>query len=358
MTKNRVLMIAGGTGGHIFPALAVANRLREQGADVHWLGSKIGLEGELVSPHFPIEFIDISAVRRNGLLAKLLMPVQLLRAVLQSIQIIRKLKPQVVVGMGGFAAGPGGLAARVLGIPLIIHEQNSIPGLTNKILAKFAKKVLTGFPDVFPAHVNAQMIGNPVRESFAHIAEPTQRYASHEGAMRVLIVGGSQGALSLNRILAKAFAQFPELESLSIYHQAGKLSFKELQAIYTDFPIKVQLVEFIDDIAKAYEWSDLVMCRAGALTVAEVAAVGVASVMVPFPQAVDNHQFFNAKYLADQQAAIVIPQQEFDQARVHDLLHQFLTQRDKLVEMAGRARQLAHFDAVNRVVEHINDYLN
>jgi len=354
---SKVLVIAGGSGGHIFPALAVAKKLQQAGHDIVWLGSNAGLEKKLVSPHFPVEYIDIDRLRGKGIKRKIAAPFAVTKAVAQARKVIKRIKPQAVLAMGGFVAGPGGLAAFLSGIPLIIHEQNSIAGMTNKILSRFSKKVLTGFPHVFPKRTDAMMIGNPVREDIINTEKPEQRWQQHDNALRILVLGGSQGAKPLNETLPLLWQQLPENIPLEIWHQAGERTFEQTKAAYNSVKVPFRLEQFIDDMPKAYSWADIIICRSGALTVAELAAVGVPSILVPFPQAVDNHQFYNAKYLADANAAVLLPQNELTVARLQEILLGYKDNRAELLAMANRARALAKPQATQAVVDAMNEYL-
>ncbi len=350
MKRNKILIIAGGTGGHIFPALAVADILASRGCDIHWLGSKVGLEQELVSPHYPISYISIGRIRGKNLFKKLFSFMQIGIAVLQSCWVILKVRPTMVLAMGGFVSGPGGIAAWLLRKPLVVHEQNSIAGYTNTMLAKFAKKVLCGFPDAFKAKgngVDADNIGNPVRTSVASVSAPEFRLQSRQGDLRVLILGGSQGASAINHLLLSALNDFSLNKHLDIWHQTGKRDYKLMQAAYKKLPVKVKVNDFIDDIVTAYSWADMVICRSGALTVAELAAVGLASILIPFPYAVDNHQYHNAQLLEAAGAAYVFPQNDITPKKLCDLLGLFINQRDHCQQMALKARAIARPNAVH-----------
>ncbi|MGH8561955.1 MAG: undecaprenyldiphospho-muramoylpentapeptide beta-N-acetylglucosaminyltransferase, partial [Nevskiales bacterium] len=289
--------MAGGTGGHVFPALAVAERLRELGHRVVWMGTQAGLEARVVPAHgLPIEWITIAGVRGKGLLTLLLAPLELLRALLQAIGILRRYRPQVVIGLGGFVAGPGGFAAWLLGRPLIIHEQNAIAGLTNRLLARLARRVLEAFPDTFPVSGKRLTVGNPVRPEIAALPPPEQRLAGRSGAVRMLVLGGSLGALALNRGVPQALALLPPELRPDVRHQAGR-TLDEANKAYAAAGLDIQPEAFIEDMAAAYAWADLLVCRAGALTVAELAAAGLPALLIPFPHAVDDHQSANAHYL-------------------------------------------------------------
>ncbi len=344
MSKT-ILIMAGGTGGHIFPALAVADVLRAQGWNVVWLGAPHSMEAELVPKHdYPIRLVNFSGVRGKGLLRLVSLPMQLLRACVQSAAVIREVRPDVVLGMGGYITFPGGVMARVLGRKLVIHEQNSIAGLSNKMLAKIAQRVMSGFPNVLP---QALWCGNPVREQISHIAAPTTRFATRTGKLKVLVVGGSLGAQALNEMLPKALALIPEATRPEVTHQTGKKHFATVQALYSGAAVSAQIQAFVDDMASAYAEADLVICRAGALTIAELAAAGVASILVPFPFAVDDHQTYNAQFLSAQGAAIVLPQATLTALSLAHYLQDL--DREKLLSMAVAAGALAKPEAAKSV---------
>lgn len=348
---KRVLIVAGGTGGHIFPALAVAKQLRQRGMNIHWLGTRIGMESKLVPAEFPISYISIDKLRGNRWTAKLLAPIRISIALCQSLWIIWRFKPNLVLGMGGFASGPAGLAAWILRKPLIIHEQNSVAGLTNRILAKFARKILCAFPNAFAKDVDVEVVGNPVREEICEISAPEFRLQNRTGDLRLLVLGGSQGARAINFLVLQTLQHFNQFNQLDVWHQCGSLDFDEVQERYSQLPVKAKVTAFIDDVAAAYAWADLVICRAGALTVSELAAVGLASILVPYPYCKDDHQFFNANYLVEQNAAYIFRQKEFSMQRLSDTLHLLLNQRDKLEQMSYQARKLARPKAAQYVAD-------
>lgn len=346
----QVLMIAGGTGGHIFPALAVARALQQNGVRVDWLGSRVGLECELVGDEFPMHLISVKGVRGKGLLTKLLSPIRLFRAVLQAYRIIKSLNPDVIVGMGGFASGPGGLAAWLMRKPLVIQEQNAIAGVTNRVLAKFAKKIFQAFPDSFPKNITAETIGNPVRDDIFRMSSPGERLHGRSGPLHLLILGGSQGARPLNQLMIELVRKTKHLDRIALWQQTGKLDYTNVVSAYHDSPVEAKIEIFIHDIVEAYNWADIVLCRAGALTVSELTAAGLGSILVPFPYAVDNHQYYNGRYLVDAGAAVLVPQPELTIDRLESLIDDFLQDRSSLVTMAQNARQLAKPDAVQKVV--------
>lgn len=345
-----IAVMAGGTGGHVFPALAVAETLREQGMQVFWIGTRRGLESRLVPEHgFPMEWVRIEGLRGKGLVQRLTGPFQLLAALWQARAILRRRRPDLVLGMGGFVSGPGGLAARALGLPLVIHEQNSVPGMTNQWLARLATRVFEAFPGSFPAARRAAVVGNPVRAAIAAVPPPAERCAGRTGRSRLLVVGGSLGARALNETVPAALALIPESERPLVRHQAGERTLDLARAAYAAAGVEAQVTPFIRDMAEAYAWADLVVCRSGALTVAELAAVGVASILVPFPFAVDDHQTGNARYLADAGAARLVSQRDLAPAALAAWLSELLADRAHLLAMAQAARTLAHPEAAARI---------
>lgn len=355
--KSTILIMAGGTGGHVFPALTVAAVLREKGYAIHWLGAERGIEERLVPAHdYPLNLLKISGVRGNGLIRKLLAPFKLLSAIVSARGVITRTQPKLAIGFGGFASGPGGLAARLSGVPLLIHEQNAVAGLTNRVLAVMAHQVLQGFSGAFSHGVT---VGNPVRPEIAEIAAPEQRYGSHEGCLRVLVLGGSQGALALNRVLPAELARVAESANgaLEIRHQAGRGRADEALTAYQAASLPAQVDEFIDDMAAAYAWADLVICRAGAATVAEVAAAGVATLFIPLPTAVDDHQTMNARWLADQGAALLMPQSSLEQGALVSMLAEKMS-RETLKGIAVRARAAAIIDSADKVASICQEVLN
>jgi len=351
------LIMAGGTGGHIFPALAVAQGLSERGETLAWLGSNNSMESRRV-PEAGIDFygLSVTGLRGKGKLALLAAPFRLLRAVWQAWQLLRQLKPRRVIGFGGFASGPGGLAAKLLGIPLFIHEQNALPGMTNRRLADFSRLVFTAFPSAFPASDKVVCLGNPVRQELLNLLAPEQRYANRQGALRLLVIGGSLGAQVFNQTLPKALALLPEESRPYVRHQAGVGKEEATQQAYAEIPggaVNMEVTAFIDDMAEAFAWADLVVCRAGALTVSELAAAGVASLLVPFPFAVDDHQTHNARFLADADAGVLLPQSQLTPQYLASLLQGSLGQRSNLQQMAVKAKSLAKPAATATLIEHL-----
>ena len=344
---NKTLMVmAGGTGGHVYPAMAVADYLKAKGWHIVWLCTEGGMENRLIaSKDYQKAMITMRGVRGKGLLSWVLLPVKLSIALVQSYNAIAKFQPNLVLGMGGFAAFPGGLMAWISRKPLVIHEQNSVAGLTNKTLAHFAKRVLAAFPAAFGS--KALLVGNPVRADITEIVSPVARLEDHKGKLRLLVVGGSLGAQALNDVLPKALAELKPEQRPIVVHQAGEKHITTLQANYRAAGVSADAQAFIKDMAAMYSWADIVICRAGALTVAEVSAAGVASVLVPFPHAVDDHQTSNAHYLSEAGAAILISQTEFTVAKVVTLL-QNLT-RKQCLAMAIKARELGKPEATATV---------
>jgi UDP-N-acetylglucosamine--N-acetylmuramyl-(pentapeptide) pyrophosphoryl-undecaprenol N-acetylglucosamine transferase len=345
-----VLIMAGGTGGHVFPALAVAAELTVLGVPVAWLGTDQGLEARVVpAAGYSLTSIRVSGLRGKGLLRVFFAPFMLSIALLQALRAFLRLRPLAVLGMGGFAAGPGGLIAWLLRRPLLIHEQNSVPGLTNRLLAPLARVVLEGFPGSMPASRHAVAVGNPVRAGIAALAAPEIRFANRSGTLRLLVIGGSLGAQALNRVVPRAIARLPATMRPQVHHQTGQAQVAGVQQRYRELGCDALVEAFIEDMAGAYAWADLVVCRSGALTVAELAAVGVASILVPYPHATDDHQTGNARYLADAGAALLMPQATLNDEWLSGTLSRFASHRETLLAMALRARELARPDAARRV---------
>lgn len=348
MNSRTILIMAGGTGGHIFPALAVADHLRDQGWNVVWLGARAGMEATLVPQHgYAVEWIRFSGLRGKGPSRIALLPINLLIAFWQSARAMFRVRPDVVLGMGGYIAFPGGVMAAFLNRPLVLHEQNSIAGLANRVLSMVADRILAGFPGALK---KSEWTGNPVRREIATLPAPEDRFRAREGNLRVLVIGGSLGAQALNEVVPKALELIPEGRRPAVTHQAGEKHIAVLERNYRDCGITATTLAFIRDMASAYADADVVICRAGALTVAELAAAGIASVLVPFPHAVDDHQTTNARFLADGDAAILLPQSELNPRRLADLLLEFT--REKLLDMAKKARALGKPDATRIVAEH------
>jgi len=341
------MIMAGGTGGHVFPALAVADCLHADGWRVVWLGARTGMEATLVPQRgHEMAWIRFSGLRGKGLLAKLALPLNLLVAFWQSLRAIRAHRPDVVLGMGGYIAFPGGMMAALLGRPLVIHEQNSIAGLANRVLAGVADRILVAFPGALP---RSRLVGNPVRDAIARVPAPAARFAGRSGPLRVLVVGGSLGAAALNEVVPKALALLPADARPRVTHQSGARHLDALRANYAAAGVEASLVAFIDEMAGAYTDADVVLCRAGATTVAELAAAGVAAILVPFPFAVDDHQTTNARYLADPGAAILVQQRSLTPEKLAEVLRGLA--RHELLAMAEKARALGRPDAARAVAE-------
>lgn len=345
-----VLIMAGGTGGHIFPGLAVAEALRGAGAEVRWLGAAGGMECEKVPARgIEVDTIRIAGLRGKGLAGWLLLPFRLARAVAEAGRVFARHRPDCAVSFGGYVAGPGGIAARLRRVPLVVHEQNRIPGMTNRALAKMAKVVMEAFPGTFPASTQAVSCGNPVRAELTRLAAPEVRWQGREGPPRLLVTGGSQGARALNTVLPEALALLPENRLPRVRHQAGRTAAQEVAERYRELGIMAEVPAFIEDMAEAYAWADLVVCRAGALTISELAAVGLGAVLVPFPHAVDDHQTANARVLTEAGAAVLCPEAECTPAGLAELLGPLLDDRAQTLELAKAARAVAVTDAAERV---------
>lgn len=353
MTGGTVLIMAGGTGGHVFPALAAARVLRERGYEPVWLGTRLGLEAKLVPPQqIVVEWITVSGLRGKGVTAWLAAPFKLSLAIWQSLQVMRRRNPVVVLGAGGFVSGPGGIAAWLTRRPVVIHEQNAVAGLTNRLLARIAKRVLEAFPSSFPGSIRAERVGNPVRREITSLAPPEQRFAERTGPLRVLVIGGSQGAAKLNAAVPAALAMIDASSRPQVLHQAGERHIASAREFYQKNGVNAEVRPFIDDMAAAYGWADLVICRSGALTVSELAAAGVPALFVPFAAAVDDHQTRNAKFLVDAHAGLLIAERELTPLRLANELQALLAGgRPRLLEMASKARALAIIDADVRLAD-------
>lgn len=345
------LIMAGGTGGHIFPGLAVAHALRDKGWQVHWLGGtgsagQPSMESQLVPAQgFAFESIDFGGLRGKGLVTVALLPLRLLKAFWQSIQVLRRVKPDVVLGLGGYITFPGGMMSVLLGKPLLLHEQNSVAGLANKVLAGVADRVFTAFPEVLK---RARWVGNPLRAAFLNQPDPAQRFAGRTGPLKLLVVGGSLGAKALNEIVPQALALLPEASRPEVLHQSGAKQIEALRASYAGAGVQAQLTPFIDDTAQAFADADLVICRAGASTVTEIAAVGAAALFVPFPSAVDDHQTSNARFLVDQGAGWLVPQGQLTPASLAAQLQSL--DRTSLLQKAQAAKQMQQLEATQTIV--------
>ena len=353
MSGKVAMIMAGGTGGHVFPALATARVLRDRGFDIVWLGTRLGIEARLVPAQgIPVEWLSVSGLRGKGWLTLLAAPFRLALALTQAIRAVHKHGPHVVLGAGGFVSGPGGVAAWLLRRPLVVHEQNAVAGLTNRVLARLATRVLEGFPGSFGASVKAERVGNPVRPEITAIAPPERRYAGREGRARLLVFGGSQGAQRLNAVVPAAIAELPVALRPEVLHQTGARGLDDTVNAYRSRGIDADVRPFIDDMAGAYGWADLAVCRSGALTIAELAAAGVPAILVPFPSAVDDHQTRNAEFVVEAGAAVLLPERTLTPNTLADTLRElFEAGRPRLVRMAQSARGTAITDADQRLAD-------
>lgn len=341
--------MAGGTGGHVFPALAVAQELRDRDIAVTWLGTRRGIEAELVpNNRFPIDYINVEGLRGTGVIKLLKAPILLVRALWQAVGVIRKEQPDIVLGLGGFASGPGGVAARLLGLPLVIHEQNAIAGTTNKLLAKIASRVLTAFPSALPG---GEWVGNPVRKEIVALPAPEERVAQTGCPLRLLVLGGSLGALAINQQVPAALAMLEEDQRPEVRHQCGRKHSTETESAYKEVAVEASVEPFIADMAEAYGWADMVVCRAGALTISELAAAGVGALLIPYPHAIDDHQTRNGEWLVGQDAAVLIQQADLTTEKLALLLAEWLGDRKKLQLLATNARQLAKTGVAEAVAD-------
>ncbi|HSW94437.1 MAG TPA: undecaprenyldiphospho-muramoylpentapeptide beta-N-acetylglucosaminyltransferase [Gammaproteobacteria bacterium] len=345
---KRVLIMAGGTGGHVFPGLAVAARLKKENIEVHWLGTRAGLEATRVpAADIPLHFMTISGVRGKGMKTLLLAPFRLMIAIWQAFCVIRQLKPDVVLGMGGFASGPGGIASVLSGYPLMIHEQNAKPGTTNRWLAHFAKKVLEGFPNTFSKREKVVTVGNPIRHE---VIEMPFVHRGNRTPFSLLVVGGSLGASAMNQLVPEALALLPEAMRPAVYHQTGEKHYADTVSTYARLGVSAKIVPFIQNMAEAYAVADLALCRSGALTVAELCAVGLGAILVPFPHAIDDHQTANAHFMADRGAAMLIQQSALTADKLADILQEFIQSPARCQWMAEAASQLRVTDAAEKVL--------
>ena len=352
MSKLPILVMAGGTGGHVYPALAVARALEAHSQTIVWLGTHRGLEATVVpAAGIDVEWINVKGLRRKGVVALLVAPLQLVWALVQALAIILRCRPIAVLGMGGFVSGPGGLAAWLTRRPLVIHEQNAAAGLTNRLLARLARVVLQAFPGSFNSRVVVETVGNPVREDIAAVPLPAARYTDRQGPLRLLVLGGSQGALVLNTPLPHALSKLPAPERPIVRHQCGERTLAAARTAYADHGVDAELIPYIEDMAMAYAWADLVVCRSGALTVAELCAVGLPALFVSYPAAVDDHQTANARPMADVGAAVIIDESMLSAEVLAGQLGEWLSSRDDLQSKAEKARGLARPNALMRITE-------
>jgi UDP-N-acetylglucosamine--N-acetylmuramyl-(pentapeptide) pyrophosphoryl-undecaprenol N-acetylglucosamine transferase len=354
MKKNNVLIMAGGTGGHVIPAISVARELMQKGYTVHWLGSIKGIENDLVpDAGYQLHRITITGLRGNGLLKALSAPFQLLRAMWQTLKVFIKVKPVMALGMGGFASGPGGLMAVLSRTPLVIHEQNAIPGMTNKVLSRFAKPLLQAFDGAFDQVKGVKTVGNPVRSSIVRLDNPEERLADRKENLNVLVVGGSLGAVAINNVLIETMASIATTLPISVWHQTGKRNYDDVKNGYQAVNVtSVKVSAFIADMAEAYHWADIVICRSGALTVSELMSAGVASILVPYPFAVDDHQTVNGNFLVKAGAGILIPQNKFTCEYLTKEFESLYHSRDHILKMSIAARALAKSDSAKTVANY------
>lgn len=362
ISPKKVMILAGGTGGHVMPALAVAQYLQEKNVSIHWLGTRAGFEARLVpQAGIKISYVDIQGLRRTKWYAWALAPWRIAKAILQSLQIMIKERPDVVLSMGGYVAGPGSIAAWLLRRPLVLHEQNAISGWTNRLLSKFAKRIMVAFPDVFSeTKQKVAFTGNPIRKEILALPPPEERFSFFANEVNasetktqchLLILGGSQGAQILNQTVPEALALLLPHQRPKVWHQTGKNQLEQTKADYAHHHIEAEVTDFIQDMAKAYAWADIVICRSGALTVAELSVVGIASILVPFPYAVDDHQTFNAKYLSDQEGAFLLPQSSLSAQSLQSILLEYINHPEKRFAVAKACRQLAKPLATTNVAE-------
>lgn len=354
-SQKPIVVMAGGTGGHVFPALAVAENLRDRGEQIIWLGTTRGIEARVVpSAGFTIEWLSVQGLRGKGMMTLLLAPFRLLHACWQVLRLFNRIRPKAVLGMGGFVSGPGGLIAWMMRIPLFLHEQNSVMGLTNRLLSRFARRNYFAFEEAQQSTPRSECIGNPVRAGLIGMEDPATRLRARiELPMQVLVIGGSLGAAALNRFIPQAIACLDPERRPRVWHQCGEKHLQQCSQNYLDARVESEVVSFIDDMREAYAWADLVVCRAGALTIAELAVVGLASLLIPYPHAVDNHQYYNALFLQQKQAAQILLESELSVENFALKLQFFQQNRETLIEMAINARALGHADAGERLASGI-----
>lgn len=347
---RKFLIMAGGTGGHIFPALVVGQALQKQGVAIEWLGTEAGMEKNLVTPHFPLHFLPVKALRGKSAMEKLIAPFRLLKSIIIAVRLIKKINPDGVMGMGGYASGPGGVAAWLLRKPLFIHEQNAKAGLTNRLLARLATRVLQAFPNAFSKNIKAITVGNPVRESIAQVSQLSKTFENRPH--RILVLGGSQGAVAINRLVTDFLSESTHRDAFLIWHQTGQRDFEAIQKKYEAYPACVyRVAPFIEKMEEAYAWADLIICRAGALTVSEVAAAGLPAIFIPFPGAVDDHQYANAQFLVRAGAGLVFREAELTSQKLDETLNALLSSPKQLQTMAEQAKLCAVPDSLDRIIQ-------
>ncbi|MEM7290689.1 MAG: undecaprenyldiphospho-muramoylpentapeptide beta-N-acetylglucosaminyltransferase [Pseudomonadota bacterium] len=352
IAQKPIVVMAGGTGGHVFPALVVAEKLRQRGEQIVWFGTRAGIEARVVpAANIAFEWLDVQGLRGKGAGALLLAPFRLIRACWQALQMLRRIKPKAVLGMGGFVAGPGGLMAWVLDIPLFLHEQNSVAGLTNRILGRFATRSYFAFPGPAEKFPHSEYIGNPVRDEIVSLQDPAMRFSGRDGQpLNLLVIGGSLGAASLNRVLPESLALLERDQRPLVRHQCGDRHVDLCRENYQTAEVEAEVVSFIEDMSQAYAWADLVICRAGAITVSELTAAGVAALLIPFPHAVDNHQYYNALFLEQADAAQILKESDLTAEKLALKIRFFQQNREALLQMASRAKGLCQRDAAEKLV--------
>jgi len=354
LNRLRVMIMAGGTGGHVFPALAVAEKFKQQQVSVAWLGTRKGIESELIPQQgIELHFLNVEGLRGRGLLALIRAPFKLLASIIQACAALTQFKPSVVLGMGGFVSGPGAIAAKLKGVPLVIHEQNSVAGTTNKLSANMATRVMQGFPNTFK---QGEHCGNPVRAEIATIKSPAERFSDRQGPMKLLVLGGSRGALAINQLIPEMLAKIEPQQRPQIIHQVGAQHVQTTQALYQTQGLdinaeSIQIVPFIDNMEEVYQWADFAICRSGALTVAELTAVGLGALLIPFPYAIDDHQTTNGEWLVNSGAALMIQQRDISPQGVADQIMTLSNNPDTRLNMANKARSLAKNGAAERVAK-------
>jgi UDP-N-acetylglucosamine--N-acetylmuramyl-(pentapeptide) pyrophosphoryl-undecaprenol N-acetylglucosamine transferase len=354
--KKSILIAAGGTGGHVFPGLALAQAFQARGYQVTWLGTKKGIEAKVI-PHtdIPIDFLHVTGLRGKGLISWVFAPFKLCRALIQTYQIFKYRKPDLVMGLGGFVSGPAGIIAWITRTPYVLHEQNAVAGMTNRCLAPIARHVFSSFPDAFKPATKVIMTGNPVRAEILALPEPTLRFNEHTGPLRILVLGGSQGALRLNEVLPEALSQLNR--PITVWHQCGESSYEKTVQAYRAFNIEHRVAKFIDDMAQAYAWADLVVCRAGATTIAELIAAGLGAILIPYPYAVDDHQTQNGLYLVKADAAVMMMQKDLSASVLAGKIKE-LGQREHCLRMAIAAKSIYLGEAVTQIINHCEDILH
>ena len=350
---TNIVMVAGGTGGHVFPALAVARALEREGATISWLGTEAGIESRIVPSEFPIDFINIKGIRKKSRLAKLMFPLQLLKAIIQSFSFLKKRRVDLVIGFGGYASGPGALAARLMFKPMLIHEQNAKSGLTNRYLAKIARHIMCAFPSSDFPQKKTTVVGNPVRDKILAVGHQVRDF--NQLKLNILVLGGSLGAQILNDVVPKAIALIPELVRPNMWHQSGDKLFDNAQENYDSLGVTAEVVPFIKKISEAYAWADVIICRSGASTVSEVAAVGLPAIFVPYPHAVDDHQFHNAQVLVRAKAASCIRQENFSPEKLSAFIRAWDLDRAALLEQSLHAKGVAMTDSVQKVLDIVKE---